>query len=127
VVTEGYLSDPTTADLSTGPVGCRTATVIRRQRALVGVQQWAIELDVHWCYGFGLVRTIDQYKFVSCCGLAWSFDDWLVTEFAPAGDASARSFVQARFKYSIAWFQGNKTPWIAIVVHGDGTADMAWG
>ena len=42
-------------------VGCRTAWVIRRQSALiVGTQLWSIELDVHWCYAFGLVRTIDQ-------------------------------------------------------------------
>ncbi len=71
-------------------VGCRTAWVIRRQSALiVGTQLWSIELDVHWCYAFGLVRTIDQEKFVSCCGPAWSFDRWLATSFDAAGGQSA--------------------------------------
>ena len=109
-------------------VGCRTAWVIRRQSALiVGSQLWSIELDVHWCYAFGLVRTIDQEKYVSCCGPAWSFDRWIATSFDAEGGTSASSFVQAQFKYAIPWFQGGKAPWILIVVHGDGTAERTWG
>jgi hypothetical protein len=114
---------PASADI----VGCRTAWVVRRQNAFVGIQQWAMELDVHWCYGFGLVRTITQVKGIQCCGPAWAFDRWIATDFPPAGSSSVTSFVQAQFKYSLSWFQGGKTPWIRITVHGDGTYESAWG
>jgi len=109
-------------------IGCKTAWVIRRQSAaIVGTQLWAIELDVHWCYAFGVVRTIDYNYGVACCGPAWSFDRWIETDLPPAGPASVTSFVQAQFKYSVAWFQGGKAPWIKITVNGDGTATRTWG
>ncbi len=109
-------------------VGCRSAWVIRKQSALVfGTQLWAIKLVVDWCYALGVVRSIEQHRYVECCGSAWAFDRWITTEYDGPGGASARSYVQAQFKYSLAWFQGGKAPWISITVHGDGTADRTWG
>ncbi len=106
---------------------CRTVQVIRRQNALIGIQQWAMELDVHWCWAFGIVRVISRDKGIQCCGPAWAFDRWIATDFPPAGGSSVSSFVQAQFKYSLAWFQGAKAPWIRINVYGDGSYDWAWG
>ena len=120
-VTDDYA--PAEADIA----GCHTVQAVRRQRALVGTQQWAMELDVHWCWGFGIVRTISRDKGISCCGPAWSFDRWIATDFPPAGGSPVSSFVQAQFKYSLAWFQGGKTPWIRVNVYGDGTYDWSWG
>ena len=102
--------------------------MIRKQSALlIGAALWSIELDVHWCYALGLVTSIDQQRYVSCCGLAWWFDRWIATSYDGPGNESARSFVQAQFRYSLPWFQGGKAPWILIVVHGDGTAERSWG
>jgi hypothetical protein len=102
--------------------------VIRRQSAaLIGTQLWAMELEVYWCWAFGVVRTIQQAYHVDCCGPAWSFDRWISVDLQGVGGPSARSFVQAQFRYSLAWFQGSKAPWILITVHGDGTAERSWG
>ena len=86
-----------------------------------------MELDVHWCWAFGIVRTISRDKGVQCCGPAWAFDRWIATDFPPAGGPAVSSFAQAQFKYSLAWFQGAKAPWIKINVYGDGSLRLGVG
>jgi hypothetical protein len=86
-----------------------------------------MQLVVHWCYTLGVVRSIDRLPIIECCGPVWSFTGWITQDFPPADGYSVRSFVQGQFQYSLPWFGGGKAPWIAIVVHGDGSYDWMWG
>jgi len=113
--------------LATNAVGCRTVWVKRKQNAIAGTQQWAMTLQVHWCFASGIVTSIAQTPLVDCCGPFWFFNGWVTEAFGAAGSPSVRSFLQGQFRYSVLWFSGSKTPWIVITVHGDGSYELGWG
>ncbi|MGZ4380094.1 MAG: hypothetical protein ACXVZ2_02865 [Gaiellaceae bacterium] len=112
--------------LGTDAFGCKNLWVKEKQTYL-GIEQWWMGLQVHWCYSLGMVTSIEQTRLISCCAPLWSFAGWVTTDFPPAGGPSVRSFLQAQFKYSITWFGGSKTPWIVITVNGDGSYEWSWG
>ena len=109
-------------------VGCRTAWVIRRQSARSSAPssgRWSSTSTgaTHsaWC------RTIQQRQSRRLLRTGMVVRPLDRTDFHGAGGSAVTSFVQAQFKYSLAWFQGGKAPWILINVHGDGTAETGLG